>query len=568
LQSDVPAGRRGSENALSWRYCLAALVGYGTIAVVFFWPLLVHFGTHLYSQDQFNWPGKGGDEFSFLWMYWWVDKAIAEGRHILFCDWVFPPTGANLALRSIPFLPILVTYPIGRIFGPVVGNNVMVLLMVIGGAWAYFIFCVRGLSVRPLAAFIAGVLFGFSPYFVWKAGIQYNLMGSCFWGPVLGITFYVYSHDRFTLRNGLLFAAFLWATFWTSLVEFFMLGVVLATMVLLWEIAYAIRGNFRWHTRAGFYAPSLIGLASLVLLHYAPANQSLTVPLIEGVSFKDLIPAAKLSIFSYLGLPNRTEIVVPHSMAWLALFGLVALWRKRCRYLLPLGVLLAVTLSFPVDLFGLPHMIVRALPLGTGFRNMGRFFPFFLFFLGIPAAFGVEFLLDRRNEAAVARTGPLLRIKWKWTVLAVLLVFGALEYYPYLLKVTPVRTLPLDRQTREALDRNSFLLVVPGGWNQTAYDSYQMGLDMPSVYIRTWDHMSYKAARERAERFPAVYDGYRHQMSDPYEPNVKAPDFFQELRTLHVKYVLLVDGASSKPFEGKGRVLVKTNHELLMELKN
>ena len=122
------------------------------------------------------------------------------GTYPLHCQWVLPPTGANLLFHSTSILPTFLTLPLSESFGVVVGYNLMIILMILGNALMYYYFLAKTLDISRGSAFGCGFLFGFSPYFIFKAHSHINLIGGFFWGGCLAILLHCYLKDRFTPR--------------------------------------------------------------------------------------------------------------------------------------------------------------------------------------------------------------------------------------------------------------------------------------------------------------------------------------------------------------------------------
>lgn len=564
--SETPAQERerGGDGArAAWASRLAVPGGFLLIGVVFFRPILFRLSTHILSNDQFNWPGMGGDETAFLWMYWWGVKALSTGESLMHCGWIFPPTGANLVFRQLPFLPLLLTYPLARVFGAVVGNNLMVFLMVVAGAWCFYWFVRRAFGLSRFAAFAAGALFGFCPWFMWKAGGHYNMIGACWWATALGVLVTAYVKRDFGRRNALLFAVFLWATFWSSYIEFFMLGIVCALTVCCFEARALLSGDRAIGRRIAFFAPSLLGLVSLLILLNRPGAQALETELLPGPTFKDLIPSAKLSLFSYLGFPNRTAAIVCHSYVYLAAFGIWRTCRRRHTWAIPLGAMCVLTTFLVIDPLGIPSTMIRALPMGGGFRQFERFTPFMLFFIVIFSALGIEALLRGAGELPERFTR-----RYRFATLAGILTFAFLELYPFLLHTTELRRLPLTQEAKARLHNGQFCLVVPHLWYYPIYDTYQVTLDVPSVSICGWEHMSQEDKQWREENFPAVYHGFPLPDLLPHLPDMRAPTFWSELEQLDVGFLLFVNKEDAADFLQRGSVLCETAEELLLTVED
>lgn len=103
-----------------------------------------------------------GDAARFLWFFEWPAYAIPHGLNPLFSTWLFHPTGINLlddtsvVGLSIPLLPVT------WLAGPVASMNVALLVAPVLSALAMYALIRRFTSTG--AAFVAGLLFGFSPF--------------------------------------------------------------------------------------------------------------------------------------------------------------------------------------------------------------------------------------------------------------------------------------------------------------------------------------------------------------------------------------------------------------------
>jgi hypothetical protein len=105
------------------------------------------------------------DQVQQTWFLDWPAYAITHGRNPLFSSWLNAPDGANVAINtSMPLLGI-VSAPITWLFGPVATYNVLLRL---GFALSSFSMCLvlrRWTRWWP-AAFVGGLLYGFSAYMV------------------------------------------------------------------------------------------------------------------------------------------------------------------------------------------------------------------------------------------------------------------------------------------------------------------------------------------------------------------------------------------------------------------
>src|SRR3972149_613283 len=68
---------------------LPALLLLAAMAVVWTWPLALHFRDHI--------PGQPGDNYSFLWNLWWMRKALSAPELSFFQpSYLFSPFGVDL----------------------------------------------------------------------------------------------------------------------------------------------------------------------------------------------------------------------------------------------------------------------------------------------------------------------------------------------------------------------------------------------------------------------------------------------------------------------------------------
>ena len=191
---------------------LAAFIIMAAVAVLFFHPLLARISTHILTDGAFI-PDGFSDAYNFLWSYWWFQKAFASGKNLFLCDWIYPPDGENLLFHTHIFLPSILSIPISRVIGTIPAFNLTILTMLVLAAFSYYLFVRNTFGTSFYAAVVAGLMFGFSPYFLFKAHSHLNLVGACFWGSCLGILIHAYVRNAFSIRAAIACSLFFWATF-------------------------------------------------------------------------------------------------------------------------------------------------------------------------------------------------------------------------------------------------------------------------------------------------------------------------------------------------------------------
>jgi hypothetical protein len=109
--------------------------------------------------------GGCGDSGQEVWFLGWAAHALTHLQDPLRTAWINYPWGVDLADNtSMPLAGIIGT-PITLLFGPVATFNVLFSLAFAGSASAAFLLLRRFTTWMP-AAFVGGLLYGFSPYMV------------------------------------------------------------------------------------------------------------------------------------------------------------------------------------------------------------------------------------------------------------------------------------------------------------------------------------------------------------------------------------------------------------------
>ncbi len=136
----------------------AAFVAYATISgLLYIRGAFAHLGTWCVG-------GCHSDTMVYLWSLRWMPFALSHGLNPLFTThYVWAPQGFNLVwVTTIPG-PSFVIAPVTSVWGPLASDNLILWLAPALAAWACYLLC-NQLTSRPLVAFAAGAIFGFSTY--------------------------------------------------------------------------------------------------------------------------------------------------------------------------------------------------------------------------------------------------------------------------------------------------------------------------------------------------------------------------------------------------------------------
>jgi hypothetical protein len=153
------------------RVHLAALLGYVCVALLFAWPLPVHL------SDSFLGDPKG-DTGVYIWNLWVF-------RHELVAHHAFPfltheiltlgPAAVPLTLHNYTTFANLLAFLMLGAFDLVTVFNLITIGSGVMAAYAMFLFAYKRTGDAG-AAFLGGVLFGFSPFMSARAGAHFSLV--------------------------------------------------------------------------------------------------------------------------------------------------------------------------------------------------------------------------------------------------------------------------------------------------------------------------------------------------------------------------------------------------------
>ena len=106
-----------------------------------------------------------GDLMTYVWGLRWVPYALGNGENPFFTDFVNPPDGVNLLNNTGPVLLGVLAAPITLAFGSIASYNVLQTIALAASATSMYVLLRRWTSWRP-AAYVGGLLYGFSPYMI------------------------------------------------------------------------------------------------------------------------------------------------------------------------------------------------------------------------------------------------------------------------------------------------------------------------------------------------------------------------------------------------------------------
>ncbi len=160
----------------------AVIVLYLLIALGFTFPLALHL------LDAVPGTGIWNDEFAFMWNLQWAKTSLL-GLHTspFFTDYLLYPHGEYFYLGTLSILNGLISIPLQLALGVVGAYNLLVIFYLVLGAYGAFLLG-RHFVKDGIAAFLSGLIFGFSPYFVHVLHGHLNLLAAA-WLPLFALFF-------------------------------------------------------------------------------------------------------------------------------------------------------------------------------------------------------------------------------------------------------------------------------------------------------------------------------------------------------------------------------------------
>ncbi len=291
-----------------------------------------------------------GDPALFLWFFQWPATAVAHGENPFFSTALFHPTGVNLlAQTSVTGLTVPLI-PVTWIWGPVASLNVAATLTPAIGAWTAFVVLRRWALWTP-AAFVGGLLFGFSPFVLGSLEAAQLMTAALMLLPLVLWALddiLVRQHHHAVLTGALLGALLFWQFFLSSELLAVLAMVVLVSLIVLVAAALVADRPGLWrrapHAALGLAAGA--GTAGVLLAWpvwfaldgpaHLPGPIWPAVPLIGGYLPSSFVAPGYghgSSVFQALGGYAGPALGSSAYLGWglLAVLvgGLVAFWRDR-----------------------------------------------------------------------------------------------------------------------------------------------------------------------------------------------------------------------------------------------
>jgi len=255
-----------------WRSLLGGAVAYLVLSVALWW--------NVWSSHPTSTTTCGcGDSSLFTWFLEWPAYALAHGMNPLYSTYLFHPGGINLLSNTAEVGFGLVLAPITWLFGPIATLNVALTLSPFLSALAMYVLLRRWVGWSP-AAFVGGLLYGFSPFVLVELTDAHLMLGFVAVPPLL-----VLCLDELLVRQrwrpwltGLAIGALALVQFSVG-TELLVITVVAVGSGLLLVVAWAVAHHDAWRPRIPYALRGAIaGVVSGVVLLAYPAWFALAGP--------------------------------------------------------------------------------------------------------------------------------------------------------------------------------------------------------------------------------------------------------------------------------------------------
>lgn len=304
-----------------------------------------------------------GDPALFTWFLEWPAYALTHGHNPFYSTALFHPTGVNLLSNTSVLAFGIPLTPVTLAFGPVATLNVALTLSPLLNALSAFWLLRRWVSWSP-AAFIGGLLFGFSPFVLNNLSFAHLMTGCLAVVPLwVGVLDALLIRGRSPVRCGIGLAVLALVQFFvsTEVLAILLMSTALGLVVLVVYGAVAERAELAARWRPALTGLVVAGVGTVVLVGYpawfalaGPAHLQGEVwpqlPQIGGSFVRSLvdpgaIPSLLPRLGGYLGTPLPSASYFGWGLLAVAAAGLVLWWRDRRLQFFAVMAVLAGTLS-------------------------------------------------------------------------------------------------------------------------------------------------------------------------------------------------------------------------------
>jgi hypothetical protein len=155
-------------------HTIGPLLGYICVSVIATWPVVTHIR---------GWVPGVGDWGQNMWALWWSRQSLLTLAQFPFhTTYLFYPSGVTLLFHPLDLADGLLTLPLYGLLGGDVSYNLIILLSFVLSGWGAYLLALY-LTHNRLAAFVAGLVYTFSPYHFLRVELGHLNLSTIQWIP-------------------------------------------------------------------------------------------------------------------------------------------------------------------------------------------------------------------------------------------------------------------------------------------------------------------------------------------------------------------------------------------------
>jgi hypothetical protein len=399
---------------------LYALLGYSILALVVTYPTILHFTTQIPGELL---PDRNQD----YWNFWWITQAFSRGVDPFYTDALYYPYGAPLYYHILGLPQWFIGLVPLLLWGYSAANNTVIFASFILSGYGAFRLALM-FTGRPLASFLGGIIYGYTPYMLASVSIWQNANTSIQWLPFYAEAWLRAWQDHSALRwrplivAGAMFSIATYTSLYYSVQFLFFTAVHLGYIFLSrgWRQWQSLRHNL---AQAAVALAVMGGVALVLTLPLAVGlAQHYNNPRIE-LSAENVMVEHSADLLSFIALPHdhpllggnggrfgtdRQAVDNNLTLGWVALslaVGGAVVARRRKEMSTPFWVALGVAsilLSMGPELkvashhtgIPLPFALVSGLPIAEAAGKLYRMAPLIRCAMAVLGAWGAAWLID------------------------------------------------------------------------------------------------------------------------------------------------------------------------------
>ncbi|MEM0202093.1 MAG: hypothetical protein QXR73_02860 [Candidatus Micrarchaeaceae archaeon] len=453
-------------------------------------------------------PNGGGDVYQTLWNLWWVGYATLKlHTSIYFSSLLYYPVGANLVTQTLSPLAGIFSLPFQAVNLVFAYNVIFFVDFVLAGLFMYML--ADHILKNKYAAFVAGIIFAFSPMHIAQS------LGHLNWTSIEFMPIFILLFMLTIERKRIVYPvgagiSFVFVTFWGD-PEQGIMALLFALLMILYYLVSRKRNEIlnlkfvenllvmivaAFIVGAPFFIPVVNGIRNGALAQAAQLGSIQYNMLWSDPLASFFLPSPYNIIFSsasnsykqiYAADPTERVSYLGYVAIFLALYGLFRSYKNRDYSFIAFWVLAFLVFawlslgpyvqigSLPNAVGGIPgiYLLYRQLPVINLIREAGRFDMVTTIALAVLAAYGFKELLSRLENSKHSKN-------YKAYVTAAFAFLILLEYSGFVLGSGHFITPHIPKAYYEIgnITGNFTVLVLPATVNSSNAPALYLGMQM------------------------------------------------------------------------------------------